>query len=321
MNCPLCHNIIPSIIARELRRGKKRKVFFCRRCELGILDSKIRAEKLKKFYASEYRQSSKLTSQATPAQLFSTFAPLQSNRLKLLKRYLTKKTKLLEIGCSAGMFLHQVKKHVGEVIGIDFDVASANYAAQKCHCKVYTTDISDTPLQKKYFDVIVAFQTLEHVGDPRQFILSLKEYLAPGGVMVIEVPNLYDALAHVYDLPNHYKFFFHAAHLWYFTEKSLTKLMRDSGFEGEVNHQQDYNILNHFHWIDTDSGDPNSFKRLSPPTLPLRSKRSKEIYKNLNNFILKTDDRYKKLLAKLKITSNITFVGKSLPRATTTVDD
>lgn len=310
MNCPLCHKVAPSIIAGELRKGEKRNVFFCRQCELGILDSKIGAGELKKFYASEYRESPRLTSQANPAELFSTFAPLQSNRLKLLKPYLTKKAKLLEIGCSAGMFLYHAKKLVKEIVGIDFDIASAKYASKKCHCPVYTTEIHNTPLKPNYFDIIVAFQTVEHVSNPIEFINTLKKYLKPGGIMAIEVPNLYDALAYVYDLPNHYKFFFHAAHLWYFTEKSLMKLMTDSGFKGKINHQQDYNILNHFHWLDTDSGDPNSFKRLHLPELPLRAKRSKEIHKNLNNFILKTDEHYKKLLAQLKITSNIIFVGK-----------
>src|SRR3989344_3412990 len=127
MICPLCHNATLTIIARELRQGEKRKVFFCRRCELGILDSKIGAGELKKFYAAEYRQSPKLTSQGNPAELFSTFAPLQDNRLRLLRPYLTKKTNLLEVGCSAGMFLYHAKKRVREVVGIDFDTASAKY--------------------------------------------------------------------------------------------------------------------------------------------------------------------------------------------------
>lgn len=311
MNCPLCHKPTPTVITRELRRGEERKVFFCCRCELGILDSKISAEELKKFYAAEYRQSPKLTSHGNPAELFSTFAPLQYNRLRLLRPYLTKKTKLLEVGCSAGMFLYQVKKQVGEIVGIDFDVTSAKYAAQKCHCQIYTTDITETPLPKKYFDIIVALQTLEHVEDPRQFILNLKEYLRPGGTIMIEVPNLYDVLAHVYNLPNHYKFFFHAAHLWYFTEKSLTKLMADSGFKGRVYHQQDYNILNHLHWIQGDTPDPRSFAGLNPPHFPFRANVSPKIKKTLERFITKTDKDYKKILTDLGITSNITFVGQS----------
>src|SRR3989344_188869 len=237
MICPLCHNATLTIIARELRQGEKRKVFFCRRCELGILDSKIGAGELKKFYA-------------------------------------------------------------------------AKYAARKCHCQIYTTDITETPLPKKYFDAIVAFQTLEHVANPIEFINTLKEYLKPSGVMMIEVPNLYDTLAYVYDLPNHYKFFFHAAHLWYFTARSLNKLMSDCDFKGRVHYQQDYNILNHFHWIQEDTPDPRSFAGLNPPHFPLQANISPKIKKALDQFIIKEDKDYKKILADLGITSNITFIGK-----------
>lgn len=310
MKCPLCRKETDKILASELRGGEKRSIYFCPRCELGMLENGGSEADLKKFYAEEYRTKITLSSHSNPAELFETFSSLQGNRLKLLIPHLTKKTKLLEVGCSAGMFLCQAKRHIGEMVGIDFDVASAKYASEKCGCPVYTTDIVETPLAKNYFDAIVAFQTLEHVGNPKTFISGLKEYLKPGGVLAIEVPNLHDALAHIYDLPNHYKFFFHTAHLWYFTEKSLTKLMSELGFRGRIYHQQDYNILNHFHWINADTPDPQSFRRLHLPTLPLRSGRSPRIKKELTNFFLDTDERYKKLLAKLKITSNIMYIGK-----------
>ena len=311
MNCHICQKKLNNIITKNLRGGEKRDVYFCSNCELGMLENKQTETGLKKFYAEEYRTKPNLTSQSKPKELFDTFSPLQANRLKLLLPHFTKKTKLLEVGCSAGMFLHEARKHVGEIVGIDFDIASAKYAAKKCGCKVYTTEIHETPLPKKYFDIIVAFQTLEHVSDPKIFISGLKDYLKPGGVLAIEVPNLYDSLAHIYNLPNHYKFFFHAAHLWYFTEKSLDKLTSSLGFKGKVYHQQDYNILNHFHWTDADTTDPQSFKRLGPPLLPLRLEKSAKIKKELANFILNTDEQYKRLLSKLKITSNIMFIGKN----------
>jgi SAM-dependent methyltransferase len=278
---------------------------------LGILDSHQSAAELKQFYAKDYRRKPGLTSQSDSKELFATFSQYQDGRLKLLAPYLQPKTKLLEVGCSAGMFLYHAQKRVGEITGIDFDLASAKYAAKKIGCPIYTTDIAETPLPKKHFDLIVGFQMLEHVKNPVEYIAKLKEYLAPGGTLAIEVPNLYDALAHIYDLPNHYKFFYHDAHLWYFTEKSLTKLMNRSGLSGKVHHQQDYNLLNHFHWIDTDQPDPQSFIRLGSPKLPLRPKSPTKIKKGLTDFIERTDQEYKKLLSDLGITSNIMFIGRA----------
>lgn len=310
MKCIICHRPTTKVIATKLRKGETRKVFFCSRCELGLLDPSMSAKQLEKFYAKEYRTNKKLTSAGDPAELFKTFVQFQDSRLKLLKPYLTKRAKVLEVGCSAGMFLHHVRPLVQEIVGIDFDQVSAAYAAKKCHCPVYTTDIRETPLEESYFDVIVAFQTLEHVADPHEFIGTLARYLRPGGVMMIEIPNLYDALAHVYDLPNHYTFYYHAAHLWYFTAKSLAKLMTGHGLKGQVHHTQDYNILNHLHWIDTDSPDPRSFEGLKPPRLPIRASVAPKVKKALTDCIVEADLKYKRILAEYGITSNITFLGK-----------
>jgi 2-polyprenyl-3-methyl-5-hydroxy-6-metoxy-1,4-benzoquinol methylase len=312
MNCPICNKPSPKVIADTLRTGEKRKVFLCTRCDVGILDAHISAADLKKYYASEYRKIGrpKLAATSETDELFSIYSRFQDDRLRLLKPYLTKNTKLLEVGCSAGMFLYHVKPLVKEIVGIDFDLASAAYAAKKCHCKVYTTDIKETPLKKKYFDVIVAFQTLEHVSDPKAFIAGLEEYLAPGGVIAIEVPNLNDALAHVYNLPRHYQFFYHKSHLWYFTEKSLEKVMASSGFKGKTFHTQDYNIMNHMNWIVNDAPQGTPLAGLSAPVLPIRTNASPQITKTLDTFIKRMDIEYKKTLADLKITSNIIFIGK-----------
>ncbi len=312
MKCVICNKTVSIIIAKELRKGEKRNVYLCKNCELGILDSKLSAEELKKFYSEEYRKvgTPNISHSSNPEELFDTYSRFQNDRLKLLTPYLNKKTKLLEIGCSAGMFLYKVKNMVGEIAGIDFDKTSAEYASKKCNCKVYTTDIKETPFPKKHFDMILAFQTLEHVKNPYSFINDLKEYLVPGGIIVMEVPNLYDALAYLYELPQHYRFYYHSSHLWYFTEKSLNLLMNKTGFKGKVYHTQDYNILNHFHWIDTDKSDPDCNKGLSQPVLPMRKERSKEVKKAMSDFILSIDKNYKKLLVKHKITSNIIYIGK-----------
>mgnify|MGYP000187148673 CR=1 FL=1 len=310
MKCTICHKPVPTVIATQLRKGEKRKVFFCTTCELGILDSHIGATELKKFYSKEYRASEKLTSQGNPEELFSMYSQFQGDRLRLLAPYLTKKARVLEVGCSAGMFLYHAKKKVKEIVGIDFDRASAAYAAKKCGCTVYTTDIAETPLKKGYFDLIVAFQTVEHVQDPAGFVASLKEYLAPGGSIAIEVPNLYDALAYTYNLPFHRDFFFHAAHLWYFTQKSLEKVMRSCGFSGQIFHIQDYNVMNHMQWIVTDRPQSTGVPGLSAPTLPLKKTIPKKVATRLQNFILDMDAAYKKTLADLHLTSNIFFIGK-----------
>jgi 2-polyprenyl-3-methyl-5-hydroxy-6-metoxy-1,4-benzoquinol methylase len=265
-------------------------------------------------YLKEYRKkfNQKIGSSTTQKELFDAYVAFQGDRLRLMKNLFSKKKTLLELGCSAGMFLYHVKPLMKKVIGIDYDAPAAAYAHTVCKCTTYGVDIRKTPIKKGSQNIVCAFQTLEHVDDPIGFIKTAGEYVVPGGSIAIEVPNLHDALIHLYNLPNHYQFYFHEAHLWYFTEKSLLKVMKKAGFEGKVYFIQDYNVLNHLHWADMDAPQPNNMRGLRPPQLPLRSTAPLGARKKVSNMILSFDESYKKMLAKNKITSNLFFIGKKI---------
>lgn len=315
MKCLLCGKENLVVISKELRSGEKRDVFFCKKCELGMLSDNASEAELKKFYDQVYRKkfSPRLNKSTNPRELYEIGSKFQGGRISLLKKHLNKNMKLLEMGCSAGMFLNQAKKYVKEVVGIDYDSKSADFAAKKCKCKVYSCNLDETGLKNGSFDAICMFQMLEHVKDPYKFVENAGKYLKNKGTICIEVPNLYDALIYAYNLPNHYKFYFHAAHLWYFTTKSLSDLMKRLGFIGKVYFSQDYNILNHLHWISEDAPQKDCIAGLSAPEFPLRNK-SIEL-NSLNKFIQRTDADYKKLLEKLGLTSNLVFIGKKRPES------
>src|SRR3989344_8252512 len=158
MKCVLCGSKTNTIIAREVRDGRA-DVFYCKKCELGILESDSSGSKLKKYYDGEYRKttSQKLGSGMGPQGLFDMAKDFQNNRINFLKKDFGKNKRLLDVGCSAGMFLWHARKHVKEVIGIDYDSRSAKFAARKCGCRTYAVDIEQTDLKEKYFDIICAF--------------------------------------------------------------------------------------------------------------------------------------------------------------------
>ncbi len=312
MNCIICDQKTSTSITNELRAGEKVPVLYCANCDLGMLDGNV--DTSKDYYREEYRQkASPVLGTIQDAEgLFNTAVDFQEDRIRLLKEHLGKDKRLLEVGCSAGMFLWHAKDLVKEVVGIDYDASSAAHAAKKCSCKVYDRDIEETDLAEGSFDIICAFQTLEHVADPIAFISKYAKYLKQDGVMAIEVPNLHDALVYAYNLPNHAKFFYHVSHPWYFTEKSLLKVMEKAGLQGKVTHIQDYNILNHMNWILNDKPQPSNLAGLSKPALPLRDNAPEDIKKALSDFMVDMDSAYKQKLAGLKITSNIFFIGKNI---------
>ena len=311
MRCLLCGGKVNTVIARELRDGRA-PVFYCKRCDLGILGTVAQENKLKKYYDGEYRKttSQKLGSGMNPRGIFSMGIDFQDHRINFLKKYFGKNKRLLEVGCSAGMFLWHAKKYVKEVVGIDYDSRSAKFTADKCKCKTYDKDIEQTNLKEKSFDIICAFQTLEHVGNPLDFIAKYKKYLKPSGIMAIEVPNLYDPLLYLYDVPYYQKFYFHKSHLWYFTPTSLAKLMYKNDFQGKVFPLQEYNILNHMNWIYTNAPQATATPGRIKPILSLRKDLDPKVKKNLNNFIQSVDLGYKNKLGELGATSCLFYIGK-----------
>ncbi|HCI04372.1 TPA: hypothetical protein DEW47_00090 [Patescibacteria group bacterium] len=312
MTCLLCNKKINKIIATKIRNEENRSVYYCDKCELGMLDDKKNEQELKEFYSKEYREKfkPKIEEKTNPQELFDAYSPFQQNRVNLIKKHLKKNMRLLEIGCSAGMFLYQIKKYVKEIAGIDYDLESAKFASEKCKCHVFTEEIEQTDLEKKIFDVICVFQTLEHTKNPYNFLSTITQYLKPGGIIYLEVPNLNDVLIYAYNLPYHYNFYFHSAHLWYFTNKSLGKLCDKIYLKGKIYFSQDYNFLNHMNWIINDAPQKSCAPGLSLPYFPLRNGVSAKTKNVLDKFIKNTDKNYKEILVKHGISSNLSFIGR-----------
>jgi len=99
--------------------------------------------------------------------------------------------RLLDAGCGSGLFLHYAKRHY-EVTGIDID-GEAITAAREMYgiSDVHSLSLKEfgAAFRDRRFDVITMFEVLEHLDDPIGHVEVLKSLLAPGGVLVVSVPN------------------------------------------------------------------------------------------------------------------------------------
>lgn len=50
-------------------------------------------------------------------------------------------------------------------------------------------DVDKPPFREGFFDTVVSFQVVEHLLDPRSFLVSIGRLLAPGGVAFLSTPN------------------------------------------------------------------------------------------------------------------------------------
>ena len=143
-------------------------------------------------------------------------------RLSLIQRYKSS-GKLLEVGCARGDFL-SVAKTAFDVFGVEPnpELASESGVVAPVHRDV----IERTPWRD--FDVVASFHVIEHVDSPRSFIRASAERLKPGGLMVIETPNI-DSLP--FRLMKSRWRQFIPEHYFFFDPKTITHVFEDNDLE------------------------------------------------------------------------------------------
>jgi 2-polyprenyl-3-methyl-5-hydroxy-6-metoxy-1,4-benzoquinol methylase len=98
--------------------------------------------------------------------------------------------RVLDIGAGDGKFLYFMRQLGFETEGTTASAISQKAAFDKYGIKLeHTTDIPPRIRDIK-FDVITYWHVFEHLEDPAAHVSLWKDMLAPGGLIVIEVPNV-----------------------------------------------------------------------------------------------------------------------------------
>jgi 2-polyprenyl-3-methyl-5-hydroxy-6-metoxy-1,4-benzoquinol methylase len=306
LTCPLCASGTFEVLANQLRRGNG-LVRYCQNCDHGYLvqDHVVDA---KHYYGEMYRRE--YSHNAAPAETHAreihlVYKNYQQSRLHSIMPHLNSASRLLEVGASAGQFLVHIKGKVSAVNAIEPDKACHEFLGSELGIEADVEFLEDSRFAGRTYDIVCAFQVIEHVEDPVAFLRTLRRATKKGGKIFIEAPNLKDPLLEVWDVKSYRKFFYHSAHLHYFTEASFRKVARDAGFSSEqieVKFTQDYNLLNHLHWIMNDGPQDDCHVGLSD--INLRG-RNEEIASWLNEEIRAINQRYIAKLIAAKSTANM----------------
>lgn len=93
----------------------------------------------------------------------------------------------LDVGCADGHFLGTLPAEF-EKFGIEINRGAAA-AAERSGVVVIGDDFDAATAGPRRYDVITAFDVIEHAYDPRAFLARLGEALAPGGTLIVGTGN------------------------------------------------------------------------------------------------------------------------------------
>ena len=98
--------------------------------------------------------------------------------------------KLLDIGCGNGAFLRAFGSVYPNWSMTGLELNDRNQAAVESIPGVESFHVGPVESLPSQFNLITLIHALEHIPRPSHFLRTLKEKLLPGGMVIIEVPNL-----------------------------------------------------------------------------------------------------------------------------------
>jgi SAM-dependent methyltransferase len=97
---------------------------------------------------------------------------------------------VLDIACGEGYGTAALlKAGATKVIGVDISQEACDYAKQKYNVETRLGSAEAIPLESASVDMIVSFETIEHVKNPAIFLGECKRVLRPNGLLIISTPN------------------------------------------------------------------------------------------------------------------------------------
>lgn len=108
----------------------------------------------------------------------------------LIERFKPDARSLLEIGCAHGGFLHHCHaRGIEDVVGVEVDPATCELAKEKFGLlHVISGLFPDVSLPKNKFDVVTAFDVIEHFTDPLRALRAVACLLHDDGVFIFQTP-------------------------------------------------------------------------------------------------------------------------------------
>lgn len=191
----------------------------CKSCGLQYLNPRLRADVVIEGYS--IGSDEMFVSQVAGRE--RTFA----KSLRMIERLRPQRGRLLDVGTAGGSFLAVAKQAGWDVAGCEPNRWMCEWANAHYGLHVVPGTAFDMKLASDTFDIVTLWDVLEHTPDPKATLAECKRVLKRGGLLVVNYPDIESLVSR---LMGRRWVFLLSVHLYYFTDKTLPRMLEELGF-------------------------------------------------------------------------------------------
>lgn len=223
-------NLSEEFLKQVYRSSSDAKLFEqvvkCSECSTVYLNPRLNPKLIIDSY-SEGEDAAHVAQDAMRIRTFEKAIKHLASRHNIL---LSKKTKVLDIGCAGGAFLRAAANLGLDTKGIEPNKWMCEFARKTYKLDVQAGVLSDFHFADKSFDVVTLWDVIEHVPDPNAELKEIYRILKPGGVLVVNYPDYSSPPARL--LGRKWPFWL-SVHLTYYTPKTIRHHLEKIGYTVE----------------------------------------------------------------------------------------
>ncbi len=215
-------------------------VYWCDGCGVGAVHPVPSPEEVAQFYrlAAYYTHGTAHSVEGEPYGLLDKVRVKLAVKLDrgtpmtatFIHRALGRKARrICDVGAGSGNLAAALAGYGHEVVAVEVDPESVvRQHGQRITTFAGTAESLPPEVTSRQFDCVLLSHVLEHCRDPRLALRNVRALLAPGGLLIAEVPNN-EALT-LRDVGCAWSMFDAPRHLTFFTRRSLRSACEDAGF-------------------------------------------------------------------------------------------
>lgn len=99
--------------------------------------------------------------------------------------------RILDVGCGNGEKLYDFHIRGAQLVcGVELSQEKIDVAKKYMPGGHFFNGLLEkSPFEKQFFDIVISDNVIEHLADPDEFVHQMREYIKPGGKVVLMTPN------------------------------------------------------------------------------------------------------------------------------------